>query len=90
MDSCAVPNHFMINRLWKDQRTIQHLIVSTGRRRGNLLVGLLPLLRAAKRTARPLATARPLPAAAPVQTGRDASVSPSSTTSTPVRTEDKS
>lgn len=90
MDSCAVPNHFMINRLWKDQRTIQHLIVSTGRRRGNLLVGLLPLLRAAKRTARPLATARPLPAASPVQTGRDASVSPSSTTSTPVRTEDKS
>jgi len=59
MDSCAVPNHFMINRLWKDQRTIQHLIVSTGRRRGNLLVGLLPLLRAAKRTARPLAPPKP-------------------------------
>jgi len=57
MDSCAVPNHFMINRLWKDQRTIQHLLASTGRRRGNLLVGLLPLLRAIKRTIRPIPTA---------------------------------
>lgn len=54
MDSCAVPHHFMINRLWKDQRTIQHLLASTGRRRGNLLVGLLPLLRAIKRTVRPM------------------------------------
>ncbi len=89
MDSCAVPNHFMINRLWKDQRTIQHLIVSTGRRRGNLLVGLLPLLRAAKRTARPLATAKP--AAAP-STGSATSNSkspPAATTSSPNPTRDK-
>ena len=77
MDSCAVPNHFMINRLWKDQRTIQHLIVSSGRRRGNLLVGLLPLLRAAKRTARPLAASKPTGAPVPCTAPNPAS--PSST-----------
>jgi CelD/BcsL family acetyltransferase involved in cellulose biosynthesis len=54
MDSSAVPNHFMINRLWKDQRTIQHLLISTGTAAGNLLVGALPLLRAIKRTVRPI------------------------------------
>lgn len=75
MDSCAVPNHFMINRLWKDQRTIQHLIVSTGRRRGNLLVGLLPLLRAAKRTARPLTGSKPQSVPAPASTPSSAPAS---------------
>jgi hypothetical protein len=45
MDSCAVPVHFMINRLWLDRRTIQTLLVSTGRRPGDLAVSLMPLIR---------------------------------------------
>jgi CelD/BcsL family acetyltransferase involved in cellulose biosynthesis len=49
MDSCAAAEHFMINRLWKERRTIQHVVLSTGGWRGNLLVGLLPLARALKR-----------------------------------------
>lgn len=48
MDSCAVPGHFMINRLWHERRTIQSLLIATGRWTGNLVVGLLPLVRAAK------------------------------------------
>jgi hypothetical protein len=53
MDSCAKPGHFMINRLWRERRAMEHLIVSTGRRRGNLLVGVLPLLRALKAAVKP-------------------------------------
>jgi hypothetical protein len=45
MDSCAVPVHFMINRLWLDRRTIQTLLVSTGRRPGDMVVSLMPLIR---------------------------------------------
>jgi CelD/BcsL family acetyltransferase involved in cellulose biosynthesis len=48
MDSCAKPGHFMINRLWGERRTMQHLVVSTGRSWGNLIVGALPLVRALK------------------------------------------
>lgn len=50
MDSCAVANHPMINRLWTGRRTIQHVLLSTGGWRGNLLLGLFPLLRALKRS----------------------------------------
>ena len=50
MDSCAVSQHFMINRLWPARRTIQHLLISSGRLAGNFAVGALPLLRAAKRS----------------------------------------
>jgi len=46
MDSCAKPGHFMIGRLWRERRTIQRLVVSTGSLGGNLLVGLLPVARA--------------------------------------------
>jgi len=49
MDSCAIPGHFMINRLWKERRTIQSLVVATSRWTGNGIVGLLPMLRACKR-----------------------------------------
>jgi hypothetical protein len=49
MDSCAIPGHFMINRLWKERRTIQCLLIATGRWTGNAVVGLLPMLRACKR-----------------------------------------
>src|SRR5262249_42281226 len=32
MDSCAVAQHFMINRLWVDRRTIQTVVVAAGGR----------------------------------------------------------
>lgn len=43
MDSCAVPVHF-INRLWLDRRTIQTVLVSTGRP-GDLVVLLMPFMK---------------------------------------------
>jgi hypothetical protein len=49
MDSCAVPRHPMINRLWLDRRTIQTVLISTGRPPGDCLVSLLPALRWVKR-----------------------------------------
>lgn len=49
LDSCAIPGHFMINRLWNEQRVIQRVLLATGRWSGNGVVGLLPMLRALKR-----------------------------------------
>ena len=49
MDSCAAPTHFMINRLWKDRRTVQKLLISTGRRWSELIVGAIPFWRGLKR-----------------------------------------
>jgi hypothetical protein len=45
MDSCATAGHSMIEGLWKDRRTIQTLLVSTGKASGGLLVSALPLLK---------------------------------------------
>jgi CelD/BcsL family acetyltransferase involved in cellulose biosynthesis len=45
MDSCANGTHFMIDRLWRDRRTIRTLLVSTGRWTGNLVVRGLPAWR---------------------------------------------
>jgi CelD/BcsL family acetyltransferase involved in cellulose biosynthesis len=45
MDSCAAPDHPMINRLWHDRRTIEWTWVATGRRPGDLLVALSPLAK---------------------------------------------
>jgi CelD/BcsL family acetyltransferase involved in cellulose biosynthesis len=53
MDSCAKPGHFMIGRLWRERRTIQRLLVSTGSWRGDLLAGLLPFARAIKQILKP-------------------------------------
>lgn len=58
MDSCAVPNHFMINRLWKERRTIKHTRVSTGRILGNLEIGVRTLLRSLLRSWRSLTGSR--------------------------------
>lgn len=44
MDSCAAPIHF-INRIWHDRRTIQTVLVSTGRRSGAFVILLIPFLR---------------------------------------------
>ena len=45
MDSCAEPDHPMINRLWQDRRSIEWTWVATGRRPGDLLVALAPFAR---------------------------------------------
>ncbi|HZN86261.1 MAG TPA: GNAT family N-acetyltransferase [Burkholderiales bacterium] len=48
LDSCAVPEHFMANRLWLDRRALETVTVAAGGA-GALLVMLLPLLRWARR-----------------------------------------
>ncbi|HYV36018.1 MAG TPA: GNAT family N-acetyltransferase [Gemmataceae bacterium] len=52
MDSCAISRHFMINRLWKERRVMQNVLVATGRRGGDLVVSALPLLRWLQRLVR--------------------------------------
>ena len=51
-DSCAVPDHPMINRLWPGRRTMQTMILSTGGFGADMAVSLLPALRWAKRVGR--------------------------------------
>jgi Acetyltransferase (GNAT) domain len=45
MDSCANPDRFMINQLWTDRRAIQSMVISTGKRQGDLVVAAIPLLK---------------------------------------------
>ncbi len=45
MDSCAEPDHFMVNRLWLDRRAMLTTITATGRAPGDLMVSALPLMR---------------------------------------------
>lgn len=45
MDSCAEPDHPMIDRLWIDRKAIAAVIVSTGSRRGDLAIAALPAAR---------------------------------------------
>jgi hypothetical protein len=52
MDSTASAEHFMINRLWFDRRTVETLLISPNRSWGNLIVSGFPLLRWAKRATR--------------------------------------
>jgi CelD/BcsL family acetyltransferase involved in cellulose biosynthesis len=49
MDSCAAPDHPMINRLWRDRILLQQVLLSTGTRMGELAVGLRPLGRVLRR-----------------------------------------
>lgn len=42
MDSCAEPDHPMINRLWKDKKVIESVLVSTGNRLGDVAVTVFP------------------------------------------------
>ena len=58
MDSCAIPVHFMINRLWLDRRTIQTRLVSTGKRPGDLVVSLMPLIRWLNRKVRAISKSK--------------------------------
>ena len=50
MDSCAMPGHSMIDRVWTERRLIQNVWVATGRKPGDLAVALMPLGRWLKRT----------------------------------------
>ena len=45
MDSCASSEHSMINPLWPSRVVRQSLVISTGSRRGELAIALMPLLR---------------------------------------------
>jgi hypothetical protein len=62
MDSCAVPVHFMINRLWLDRRTIQTVLMPTGKRGGEFIVSLMPLIRWINRKVRGIKNLRFNPA----------------------------
>lgn len=52
VDSCAVPEHFMMNRLFTSRRVIQTVLIATGRKPGAFFVSVLPLLRWLKRLLR--------------------------------------
>jgi CelD/BcsL family acetyltransferase involved in cellulose biosynthesis len=44
MDSCtAIEDHFMMNHLWRDRKSIQTMTIATGKWAGYLVVSLLPL-----------------------------------------------
>ncbi len=49
MDSCASSEHSMINPLWPSRTVRQSLVISTGSRRGELAIALMPLLRWGKK-----------------------------------------
>jgi hypothetical protein len=49
MDSCAIPEHPMINRLWLERRIIVDQYLATGRGPGDALVSLMPFARWLKR-----------------------------------------
>jgi CelD/BcsL family acetyltransferase involved in cellulose biosynthesis len=59
MDSCADPEHFMVNRLWLDRRELVTMMTATGRSAGDVVVTVLPMLR---RFYRSLRFASPAPA----------------------------
>jgi CelD/BcsL family acetyltransferase involved in cellulose biosynthesis len=51
MDSCtAVENHFMMNHLWRDRKTIETVTIATGKWPGYVVVSLLPLRQRLRRT----------------------------------------
>jgi len=52
MDSCAIPDHQMIDRLWPDRRGIVSLLVPTGKRSGELVITGLPFMRMVSRKLR--------------------------------------
>lgn len=45
MDSCAMPNHPMIDSLWPDRRAVQSISITTDRRGSHLGLATMPLLR---------------------------------------------
>jgi len=51
MDSCAIPDHPMIDRLWLDRRTIHSVLIPTAKT-GSLLMAALPVMRSINRKLR--------------------------------------
>ncbi|MCA9079702.1 MAG: GNAT family N-acetyltransferase [Planctomycetaceae bacterium] len=49
MDSCAVAEHKMINRIWKDRRTIANVTLAVRGALANVYLGALPLARSMAR-----------------------------------------
>lgn len=54
MDSCAAPEHPMIDRLWLDRRAIKSVLVPTGKKAGELVISALPFMRSLNRKIRGL------------------------------------
>lgn len=52
MDSCAIPGHQMIERLWLDRRPIQSTLIPAGGRTSKFVLSALPFIRSARRTVR--------------------------------------
>lgn len=52
MDSCADHDHFMINRLWLDRKSLRTVVVSTGHPFGNMSVRVVRFLKAILRSRR--------------------------------------
>jgi hypothetical protein len=49
MDSCTSPDESPLNDLWSERRVIESILIATGRRPGDLLVSVEPLLRWVRR-----------------------------------------
>jgi hypothetical protein len=45
MDSCAEPNHPMIDRIWTERRTIQSIYIGLGGGASRFVIAVAPLLR---------------------------------------------
>jgi hypothetical protein len=52
MDSCADHDHFMINRLWLDRKSLRTLVVSTGHPLGNAAIRAVRFLKFIRRGGR--------------------------------------
>jgi hypothetical protein len=50
MDSCADSDHFMINRLWLDRKSLRTLVISTGHPLGNPAVRVVRFLKSIARS----------------------------------------
>ncbi len=50
MDSCADPNHPMIDRLWRERRLIESMWIATGQRFGDFAVSIAPPMRWLRKT----------------------------------------
>lgn len=55
MDSCAAPDHPMIDRLWLDRTVIKSLLIPSGKRTGEIVISSLPRIRAFNRKIQRLA-----------------------------------
>lgn len=49
MDSCTMRRHPLMHRIWRDRRTIEHLLVAPAHGWGRLVIKIFPYLQQAKR-----------------------------------------